>query len=247
MKELNGKVIVILGASSGIGEATVRKIAGKGGKLVIAARRENKLKEIADSLPDAQIEYKAADVSKFEEVKAVIDLAVEKYGRVDVVFNNAGIMPTAPLIEGRRDEWQQMLDINIMGVLNAIAVVLPIMAEQKSGHIITTDSVAGHVVYPGSAVYCGTKFALRAIMEGLRQEQRENNIKSTLVSPGAVRTELYKTINNKTASDQLHKMQAEEGYGLDAADIAEAVVYAIATPAHVSVSEVIIRPTKQVV
>ncbi|MDR2948772.1 MAG: SDR family oxidoreductase [Prevotella sp.] len=247
MKELSGRVIVVMGASSGIGEATVKKIAEKGGKQVIAARRVEKLREIAESLPGAEIQYKAADVSNFEEVKDVIDLALEKYGRIDAIFNNAGIMPTAPLVEGKRDEWQQMLDINIMGVLNGIAAVLPIMAKQKSGHIITTDSVAGHIVYPGSAVYCGTKFALRAIMEGLRQEQRENNIKSTLISPGAVRTELYKTINDKTASEQLYRKQREEGYGLDPEDVAEAVVYAIATPSHVSVSEVIIRPTRQIV
>lgn len=247
MENLNGKVIVVMGASSGIGEATVRKIAEKGGKLVIAARREDKLKAIRKSLPEADIQYKAADVSNFDEVKAVIDLAISSYGRIDVLYNNAGIMPTAPLIEARRDEWKQMLGINIMGVLNGIAAALPHMAEQKSGHIITTDSVAGHVVYPGSAVYCGTKFALRAIMEGLRQEQRENNIKSTIISPGAVRTELYKTINDKEASEGLSKMQSQEGYGLNSEDIAEAVVYAIETPGHVSVSEVIIRPTRQVV
>lgn len=245
MESLKGKVIIVMGASSGIGEASVRKIAEKGGKLVIAARREDKLKEIADSLPDADISYLKADVTNYEEVKQVIDYAMEKYGRIDVLFNNAGIMPTGNLIEARRDEWKQMLDINIMGVLNAIAVVLPIMEKQKSGHIITTDSVAGHVVYPGSAVYCGTKFALRAIMEGLRQEERENNIKSTLISPGAVRTELYKTVQDKAASEALFKLQAEAG--LDSKDVAEAVVYAIETPAHLSVSEVILRPTIQVV
>lgn len=247
MKELNEKVIVVMGASGGIGEAAALKIAERGGKLVIAARREERLKAVKDAMPNAEIDYIVADVSNYDDVKAVIDLAVDKYGKIDVLFNNAGIMPTAPLIEGRRNEWQQMLDINIMGVLNGIAAALPIMAEQKSGHIITTDSVAGHVVYPGSAVYCGTKFALRAIMEGLRQEQRENNIKATLISPGAVRTDLYKTISDKNASEQLRKKQNEAGFGLDPDDIAEAVVYAIATPAHVSVSEVVIRPTKQVI
>lgn len=245
MESLKGKVIIVMGASSGIGEASVRKIAEKGGKLVIAARREEKLKEIAESLPDADISYLKADVTNYEDVKRVVDVAMQKHGRIDVVFNNAGIMPTGNLIEARRDEWKQMLDINIMGVLNAISAVLPIMEKQKSGHIITTDSVAGHVVYPGSAVYCGTKFALRAIMEGLRQEERENNIKSTLISPGAVRTELYKTVQDKAASEALFKLQAEAG--LDSDDVAEAVVYAIETPAHLSVSEVILRPTIQVV
>ncbi|MPM35351.1 putative oxidoreductase [bioreactor metagenome] len=152
-------------------------------------------------------------------------------------------MPTAPLVEGRRDEWQQMLDINIMGVLNGISAVLPLMAEQKFGHIISTDSVAGHVVYPDSAVYCGTKFAVRAIMEGLRQEQRKNNIKSTIISPGAVLTELYKTISDSKIAEEVHQAQVERG--LRSEDIAMAVVFAIDTPDRMSVSEMIVRPTTQ--
>lgn len=232
-----------MGASSGIGEATVRKLAGRGAKLVIAARREDHLRRIKESLPDADIVFRAADVSRFEQVQAVVDLAMEAYGRVDVLYNNAGIMPTANLSETRRDEWQQMLDINIMGVLNGIAAVLPIMREQKSGHIIATDSVAGHVVYPGSAVYCGTKYAVRAIMEGLRQEERVNNIKSTIISPGAVLTELYKTINDKEESEAIYRMQKE--IGLTAEDIAEAVAFVIDTPDRMSVSDMIIRPTLQ--
>lgn len=245
MESLKDKVIIIMGASSGIGEATVRKIAEKGGKQVIAARREDRLRAIADSLPDAEIRYMAADVSKYEDVEKVVKLAVDTYGRVDVIFNNAGIMPTGNLIEAHREEWKKMLDINIMGVLNGISAVLPIMQKQQSGHIIATDSVAGHVVYPGSAVYCGTKFAVRAIMEGLRQEERANNIKSTIVSPGSVNTDLYKTISDKTAQEALFKLQGE--IGMSPGDIAEAVVYVIETPPNVSVSNIIIRPTKQVV
>jgi len=133
--------------------------------------------------------------------------------------------------------------VNVTGVLNGIAAVLPIMERQQSGHIIATDSVAGHVVYPESAVYCGTKFAVRAIMEGLRQEQRENNVKSTIISPGAVQTELYNTISDKQAAQALHEAQTE--WGLTSEDVAEAVVYAIDTPDRVSVSNLIIRPTKQ--
>lgn len=243
MKNMHEKVIVIMGASSGIGEATVRKLADRGAKLVIAARREDKLRQIAESLPDTDLVYRAADVSDYDQVKAVIDLAVESYGRVDVIYNNAGIMPTANLSETRRDEWQQMLAINIMGVLNGIAAVLPIMRAQKSGHIIATDSVAGHVVYPGSAVYCGTKFAVRAIMEGLRQEERVNNIKSTIISPGAVLTELYKTIKDEKESAAIYQMQKE--IGLTAEDIAEAVAFVIDTPDRMSVSDIIIRPTAQ--
>ncbi|WP_394119938.1 SDR family oxidoreductase [Planococcus donghaensis] len=240
---IEGKVIVIMGASSGIGEATARILADKGAKLVLAARREDRLKEIKESLPEAHIVYRKADVTNHEEVQQVIDLAIAEYGQLDVLFNNAGIMPTAPLAETRRDEWKNMLDINVMGVLNGIAAALPKMVEQKSGHIISTDSVAGHVVYPHSAVYCGTKFAVRAIMEGLRQEQRENNIKSTIISPGAVLTELYTTINDKEASDALHQAQSE--WGLAAEDIAQAVAYVIDTPDRVSVSDMIIRPTAQ--
>lgn len=240
---IKDKVIIIMGASSGIGEATAKQLAENGAKLILAARRLDRLKAIQAAYPDANILIQQADVTNNDEVKKVVDLAMDTYGKIDVLYNNAGIMPTAPLIEGRRDEWQKMLDINVMGVLNGIAAVVPIMAKQKSGHIIATDSVAGHVVYPDSAVYCGTKFAVRAIMEGLRQEQRENNIKSTIISPGAVATELYKTISDKEVSETLHKDQKE--WGLVAEDIASAVVFAIDTPDRMSISDMIVRPTTQ--
>lgn len=244
MNSMKDKVIVILGASSGIGEATVKLLASKGAKLVIASRREEKLKALADTLMESNIAYKSADVTNFDEVKAVIDMAMELHGRVDVLYNNAGIMPTAPLIEGRRNEWRQMLDINVMGVLNGISAVLPVMVKQHSGHIIATDSVLGHHVYENSTVYCGTKFAVRAIMEGLRQEHRLDNIKSTIVSPGNVATDLYQSIQSESAR------QAELDFrktidSLTAEDIATAVAYAIETPDRMSVSEIIIRPTKQ--
>ena len=206
-------MVVILGASSGSGETTVRLLADKGAKLVIASRREEKLRELADSLEGCNIDYKAADV----------------------LYNNAGIMPTAPLIEGRRNEWRQLLDINVMGVLNGISAVLPVMVKQHSGHIIATDSVLGHHVYENSTVYCGTKFAVRAIMEGLRQEHRMDNIKSTIISPGNVATDLYKSIQSENAR------QAELDFrktidSLTAEDIATAVAYAIETPDRMSVS-----------
>lgn len=240
---IKDKVIIIMGASSGIGEATTKLLAEQDAKLIIAARRLDRLEAIKEEFPEADILIQQADVTNYEEVNKVVELAMETYGRIDVLYNNAGIMPTAPIVEGRRDEWQKMLDINIMGVLNGIAAVVPIMAEQKSGHIIATDSVAGHVVYPDSAVYCGTKFAVRAIMEGLRQEQRENNIKSTIISPGAVATELYKTINDKQVSENLHEAQKE--WGLISEDIASAVVFAIDTPDRMAISDMIIRPTTQ--
>lgn len=245
MKSLSEKVIVIMGASSGIGEATARLLARKGAKLVIAARRQERLIAIKKELPEATILVQQVDVTKEEEVQRVIKFTMEKYGRIDVLFNNAGVMPTAPLIEAPKGEWRQMLDINIMGVLNGIAAVLPIMVEQKSGQIIATDSVAGHVVYPDSAVYCGTKFAVRAIMEGLRQEQRENNIKSTIISPGAVQTELYQTISNRVVAETLHLEQLS--WGLKAEDIAQAVAFAIDTPDRMSISEMVVRPTTQTI
>lgn len=243
MKKIAEKVIIIMGASSGIGEATTTLLAEHGAKLIIAARREERLKALKESLPEATIDYLQTDVRNIEDVQKVADFALEKYGRIDVLYNNAGIMPTGALSENRREEWQQMLDINIMGVLNGISAVLPTMIKQKSGHIISTDSVAGHVVYPDSAVYCGTKFAVRAIMEGLRQEQRLNNIKSTIISPGAVATELYNTISDKKVALALHEDQKENG--LTSEDIAQAVLFAIDTPDRMSVSNMIIRPTSQ--
>lgn len=244
---MKDKVVIIAGASSGIGEATVRRLAQEGAKLVIGARRENRLKELAESMPEAAIEYRAADVTNPDDMKALAKLALDKFGRIDAIFNNAGVMPTANLIEEHRDEWKQMLDINIMGVLNGIAAVLPFMRKQKSGHILATDSVAGHVVYPGSAVYCGTKFAVRAIMEGLRQEERENNIRSTIISPGLVDTELYTTISDKEFGKNLSNASKIPGVGLTSDDVANAVAYAIGTPDTVAVSEIIIRPTNQAI
>lgn len=237
------KVIVIMGASSGIGEATAKLLAERGAKLMLAARREDRLKMIQAAYPQADILIKQADVTDFAQVEAVVQEAHKAFGKIDVLFNNAGIMPTAPLAAGHRDDWKKMLDINVMGVLNGIAATLPIMEQQQAGHIIATDSVAGHVVYPDSAVYCGTKFAVRAIMEGLRQEQRENQIKSTIVSPGAVQTELYTTIQDKEVGESLR--QAQQEWGLTSEDVAQAVVYAIDTPDRVSISNLIIRPTQQ--
>lgn len=242
--DLSNKVIVIMGASSGIGAATSRLLAKDGAKLVIAARRLNRLEEIQKEFPKTDIDAYKADVTKFEDVKNVIDKTVEKYGRIDVLYNNAGIMPTAPLIEGRRDEWQNMLQINIMGVLNGIAAALPYMAKAKSGHIISTDSVAGHNIGPDGAVYSGTKFAVRAIMDGLRIEQAENNIKTTIVSPGSTGTELFNSINDKDQKKFAQDYFKNVG-GLEPEQIAQAVEFAIDTKDNMSVSEVIIRPTRQ--
>lgn len=244
---IENKVVIIAGASSGIGEATTRRLAKDGANLIIGARREDRLKQLAESLPEAEIAVQVADVTKFEDMEILAALALEKHGRIDTIFNNAGVMPTAKLAELHREEWKMMLEVNIMGVLNGIAAVLPTMKKQKSGQIIATDSVAGHVVYPGSAVYCGTKFAVRAIMEGLRQEEREANIRSTLISPGLVNTELYRTISDKNVGESIKNASEIPGVGLTADDVAQAVAYAVATPETVAVSEIVLRPTNQAI
>lgn len=245
---IENKVVVIMGASSGIGEATANLLASKKAKLTIAARRMSRLEEIQQNNAGADILAVEADVSKADEVQNVIDKTVEKYGRVDVLFNNAGIMPVNNLSELARDEWKNMLETNVEGVLNGIASALPVMRKQKSGHVITTSSVLGYEVLPGYAGYSGTKYAVRAIMEGLRQEERGNNIKTTVVAPGTVETELPGSINNKEIREQLESMKDQPGAEmqvLQPEEIAQAVAFAIDTPANMAINEMVIRPTGQ--
>ena len=242
---INNKVVIIMGASSGIGEATARRLAEDGAKVIISARREDRLKKIAASLSAYEVNYQVADVRVFEDVQSVVKLAMTKYGRVDVLYNNAGIMPLNPLSQLRLDEWRAMLDTNIMGVLNGIAAVIPIMEKQGNGQILSTDSVAGHVVEQTSAVYAGTKFAVRAIMEGLRQEEKDKGIRSTIISPGLVDTELYTTVDDAGTQAYLKQKAKIDGLGLNPNTVANAVAYAINQPAGATVNEVLIRPTKQ--
>ena len=245
---LQDKVVVIMGASSGIGAATAKLLASKGAKVTIAARRMNRLEEIKQAIPDSDILAVEADVTKAEEVQNVVDQTVAKFGRVDALYNNAGIMPVNNLDQIAQDEWQNMLDINVKGVLNGIAAALPVMKKQKSGHIITTSSVLGYEVLPGYAAYSGTKYAVRAIMEGLRQEEHQNNIKTTIIAPGSVKTELYKSVNNSAAHDGLEKVMQASGTqmtSLDPEEIAQAVAFVIDTPKNMAVNEMVIRPTGQ--
>ena len=218
---IKGKVVVITGASSGIGAATAKLLAAKGAKVVLGARREERLQALSQAIGDNAV-YQVTDVTDRQQVRALIDLAVSK--------------------------WQMMLNVNIMGVLNGIGEVLPIMQKQHDGLIIATDSVAGHVVYPASAVYNGTKYAVRAIMEGLRQEEKEHGIRSTIVSPGAVRTELVNTIGNtqiQAGISELMNADDRQGLALNPEDIANAVLFAIDQPKHVAISEVLVRPAQQ--
>jgi len=206
------------------------------------------LEEIQQANVGAEIIPVEADVTKADEVQNVIDKTVEKYGRVDVLFNNAGIMPVNNLDQVARDEWNNMLDINVKGVLNGIASALPIMKKQKSGHVITTSSVLGYEVLPGYAAYSGTKYAVRAIMEGLRQEEHANNIKTTVIAPGSVNTELFNSINNEEVRDGLKSAMKQPGaemMAMQPEEIASAVAFVIDTPANMAVNEMVIRPTGQ--
>ena len=244
MNNVKDKVVVITGASSGIGEETVNLLSENGAKLVLGARRLDRLEKIQQKVGRDSVSIKKTDVTKADEVNALIETAYNDFGRIDVLINNAGLMPQSFLEKNKQDEWNQMIDVNIKGVLYGIGAVLPYMRKQKSGHIINLASVAGHVVLPGSAVYCGTKYAVRAITEGLRQEEAivGSNMRTTILSPGAVSTELTDHISDKDMKqdiDELYKNAIKP----DA--IARAINYAINEPEESSVNEFIIRPSSQ--
>ncbi|MBS9402820.1 SDR family oxidoreductase [Halomonas sp. TRM85114] len=243
MSEINGKVVIITGASSGLGEATAHRLAKGGAKLVLGARREDRLKSLRDAIVEQGGEaiYRVTDVTDRGQVEALAQAAKEAYGRIDVLVNNAGLMPLSPLDQLKVDEWEQMVDVNIKGVLYGIAAVLPTMREQHAGHIINLSSVAGHVVFPSAAVYCATKYAVKALSEGIRQEGGEE-IRSTNISPGAVATELTSTISDPETAEGVNELYE---MAIDADAIARAITYAIEQPADVDVNELIIRPTKQ--
>lgn len=243
MPGIKDKVVVITGASSGLGEAAARRLAERGAKLMLAARREDKLKKLVEAIESdgGTAAYQVTDVTDRGQVEALITATIVAYQRIDVLINNAGLMPLAPLDALKVDEWEQMIDVNIKGVLYGIAAVLPIMRKQHSGHVINVSSVAGHKVMPGGVVYCATKFAVRAISEGVRMEGN-GEIRSTNISPGAVATELADHISDKESAAKAHEMYKS---AIDADDIARAIVYAIEQPDTVSVNEMIIRPTAQ--
>ena len=244
MNNVKDKVVVITGASSGIGEETVNLLSENGAKLVLGARRLDRLEKIQQKVGHDSVSIKKTDVTKPDEVNALIETAYNDFGRIDVLINNAGLMPQSFLEKNKQDEWNQMIDVNIKGVLYGIGAVLPYMRKQKSGHIINLASVAGHVVFPGSAVYCGTKYAVRAITEGLRQEEAivGSNIRTTILSPGAVSTELTDHISDKDMKEDIDELY-KNAIKPDA--IARAINYAINEPEESSVNEFIIRPSSQ--
>lgn len=246
---LKNKVVIITGASSGIGKATAELLAQQGAKVVIVARRLNKLAEIKNQYPSAEITAIQADVADSAEIQKVVKQTVDQYGRIDVMYNKAGIMPINLLDQAPSKEWDKMIDTNIKGVLNGIRAVLPVMEKQQSGHIIATDSIVGFETWPGFAVYSGTKYAVRGIMEGLRQEVAPYHIKTTVIYPGKIATDLDRSINNKQAAAGLiSQMRHPDEIPMDILKpeaIAKAVAFAIDTPANMAVNELVVRPVGQ--
>ncbi|MBP2231812.1 NADP-dependent 3-hydroxy acid dehydrogenase YdfG [Azospirillum agricola] len=237
---LAGKVVAITGASSGIGEATARLLAANGAHVVLGARRLDRLQAIADSITGAggSVRVRALDVTDRADMEAFVNAARDGFGRLDVMVNNAGVMPLSPLSALKLDEWDRMIDVNIRGVLHGIAAALPIMEAQGFGQFVNLSSIGGHAVYPTAAVYCATKYAVRAISDGLRQET--DRIRVTVVSPGTTESELADTITDPGSREGMKDFRR---ICIPADAIARAVLYAVSQPAEVDVSELIVRPT----
>lgn len=242
---ISGKVIVITGASSGLGEAAARHLAALGAVVVLGARREKRIRALADELNGAggSALALATDVTDPAQVRRLVDTAVEQFGRVDVVINNAGVMPQSPLERLRIDEWDRTIDVNVKGVLYGIAAALPHMKRQASGHVINVSSVAGHLVRPGGAVYSASKHAVRVISEGLRQEVKPYGLRTTIISPGAVESELPDSSTEPDVVEAMRKFYAENAISADS--FARAVAFAIEQPEDVDVNEILYRPTRQ--
>lgn len=240
---VEGKVVVITGASSGLGAETARHLVKAGAKVVLGARRLDRLQALASELGLGADAIMQTDVTDFAQVQALIVQAVETYGRIDVMLNNAGVMPLSLLEMLRVEEWDQTIDVNIKGVLYGVAAALPYMKAQKSGQFINVSSVAGHLVSAGGVVYSASKFAVRAITEGLRKEVKPYNIRSTILSPGAVDTELPASTR---AEGMAQAMQAfYEHNAIPADSFARCVLFAISQPAEVDINEILFRPTRQ--
>jgi NADP-dependent 3-hydroxy acid dehydrogenase YdfG len=241
---IEGKVIVITGASSGLGEASARLLCAQGASVVLGARRVDRIESLANQLTTSggKAIAVATDVTQHDQVKRLADAAVQRFGRIDVMLNNAGLMPQAPLERLKIGEWDRMIDVNIKGVLYGIAAALPYMKQQKAGHIVNVSSVAGHKVGPGFAVYAATKHAVRALSEGLRQEVKPYNIRTTVISPGAVATELPNSVSEPDIAERVRKVYEN---AIPADSFARAVAYAISEPVDVDVNEIVFRPTRQ--
>ncbi|WP_037290648.1 SDR family oxidoreductase [Saccharibacillus sacchari] len=242
---VEGKVVLITGASSGIGEASARLLAKQGAEVMLGARRVERLESLTDEIRSAggTAEYRKLDVTDPEDMEAFVNEAVEKFGRVDVIVNNAGVMPLSNLEERKIDEWNRMIDVNIRGVLHGIAAGLPVMQAQGGGQFVNVASIGAYEVTPTASVYCATKYAVRAISEGLRMETGRS-IRVTLVSPGVTESELADSISDEHARAAMREYRR---IALPAEAIAEAVAYAIAQPEGVDVNELTVRPAKDAV
>ena len=244
---MQGEVIIITGASSGIGATTARLLASRGAKVVLGARREDKLKTLAEEIRAAGGEavYQVLDVTKQADNDAIVKLAKDSFGKVDVIFLNAGIMPSAPLSAMKTDDWHEMVDINVKGVLNGVAAVLPTFTAQKSGQVIATSSVAGLKAYPGAAVYGGTKWFVRDFMEVLRMESamEGSNIRTATIYPAAINTELLHTISDAGTAEGMGALYDQ--FGISPERIADVVAFALEQPADTTVSEFTVGPARQ--
>lgn len=236
------KVVVITGASSGIGEATARLLSAAGASVVLGARRLGKLTVLADEIKAAggKAEVVQTDVSKRQDVEALVAKAVDVYGRIDVLINNAGIMSNFRLDQLQVDDWDRAIDINLKGTLYGIAAALPFMKDQRSGHIINVASTAGHRVRPTTAVYSATKFAVRVISEGLRMEMTPYNIRSTIISPGPVDTDLPSSVTDTAVAEEVRKIHE---MAISVETLAETIAFAINQPESVDINEIVVRPT----
>lgn len=238
--EAEAKVVAVTGASSGIGEATARRLAADGHRVFLGARRTDRLAALSREIGAAggTAAFQRLDVTDAADVRAFVDAARERYGRIDVVVNNAGVMPLSPLDALRVEEWDRMIDVNVRGVLHGIAAALPVMRAQGGGHFVNVASVGAYEVSPTAAVYCATKFAVRAVSEGLRQES-DGSVRVTLVSPGVTESELAEGISDPAAREA---MKAYRAVALPASAIADAIAYAVAQPPGVDVNEIVVRP-----
>lgn len=244
-ENISGKVVVITGASSGLGEATARLLSAQGATVVLGARRMDRLQSLTTELSGkgGKALAIATDVADRDQVKNLVDTAVQQFGRIDVMLNNAGLMPQAPLERLKIDEWDQMIDVNIKGVLYGIAAALPHMIRQKSGHIINVSSMAGHKVGPGWVVYAATKHAVRILSEGLRMEVKPYNLRTTIISPGAVATELPYSVREPDVAAGVQNFYKE--VAIQADSFARTVAFAISQPEDVDINEILFRPTRQ--
>lgn len=243
MQNIANKVVIITGASSGLGAETARHLVQAGAKVILGARSLDRLHTLADELSISHDHCAQMDVTKLDEVQTLAQRALDLYGRIDVLLNNAGVMPLSLLEELKVDEWNQMIDINIKGVLHGIAAVLPTMKTQKSGQIINVSSVAGHVWGPLCAVYSATKTAVRAISESLRKEVKPYNLRTTILCPGAVESELKHGSSSEMASGAMENFYAHNE--IPASSFARTVLFAISQPEEVDINEIIFRPTRQ--